>query len=254
MSTKSSIEWTEATWNPTTGCTKVSPGCKNCYAEKMAKRLRAMGQKNYQNGFELAVHKQALEIPMTWRSPKTIFVNSMSDLFHENVSADFIERVFQVMREAQHHLYQVLTKRGDRLSQLDSQGVLWPENLWLGVSVETQDYVSRIDHLKATRARCKFVSLEPLLGPLSDLDLVGIDWVIVGGESGPGARPMDSSWVIGIRGQCLEAKIPFFFKQWGTLANNPDPSDPTAKRNGGHAKGGKLLEGRVWDEMPNRTT
>jgi protein gp37 len=234
MAQGSGIEWTEATWNPVTGCTKVSPGCKHCYAERMAKRLQAMGQANYARGFELTLQPHMLELPLRWKQPQTIFVNSMSDLFHAGVPLAYVRRVFDVMARAHWHRFQVLTKRADRLVEL-SLRLSWPPNVWMGVSVESARYRSRIDRLRATGARLKFLSLEPLLGPLSDLDLTGIDWVIVGGESGPGARPMDPAWVLELRDQCHRARVPFFFKQWGG-ANK--------KRTG------RTLEGRVWDEMP----
>lgn len=235
MSKLSSIEWTEATWNPVTGCTKVSSGCRHCYAERMAKRLQSMGQPNYIKGFQVAVHEHALHLPLRWKKPRTIFVNSMSDLFHKNVPAEFIHRVFDVMWQADRHLFQVLTKRSERLLEL-SEHLPWPKNVWMGVSVENENYMSRIDHLRETHAQTKFLSLEPLLGPLPDLDLKGIDWVIVGGESGPGARPMAPSWVMDIRDQCAEAGVSFFFKQWGGVRKK---------------KTGRLLEGRTWDEMPS---
>jgi protein gp37 len=234
MAIKSAIEWTESTWNPLTGCTKISPGCKNCYAERMAKRLQAMGQSNYRNGFHLTIHEHALEIPLHWKQPQMIFVNSMSDLFHESVPVDFIHKVFDVMTRASWHTFQVLTKRSTRLLELDEQ-ITWPENIWMGVSVENQDYVFRIDQLRHTHASTKFLSLEPLLGPLSNLNLSGIQWSIVGGESGPKSRPMERDWVTDIRDQCLRARVPFFFKQWGG----------TNKK-----KAGRLLEGRTWDELP----
>jgi protein gp37 len=198
MAINSSIEWTEATWNPLTGCTKISPGCKHCYAERMALRLQAMGQPNYANGFNLTLHEDALELPLRWKKPQKIFVNSMSDLFHKDVPDEFILRTFDVMRRAAWHRFQVLTKRSDRLLEL-SPRLPWADNIWMGVSVEDQDYTFRIDHLRRTDAQIKFLSLEPLLGPLRRLRLTGIDWVIVGGESGPGARPMDPSWVSDIR-------------------------------------------------------
>jgi protein gp37 len=234
MATNSAIEWTESTWNPVTGCTKISPGCKHCYAERMAKRLQAMGQPNYANGFGLTPHEHALKLPLTWKKPRTIFVNSMSDLFHEQVPGEFILRVFDVMGRADWHQYQLLTKRSERLQELDSQ-LSWQSHVWMGVSVEAQEYVHRIDDLRQTHAQTKFLSVEPLLGPLANLDLSGIDWVIVGGESGPGARPMKAEWVTSIRDQCRQARIPFFFKQWG---------GPQKK------KAGRELEGRIWDEMP----
>ncbi len=234
MSTNSTIEWTESTWNPITGCTKVSPGCEHCYAERMAYRLKAMGQPNYRNGFQLTVHPHMLDRPLGWKKPQMVFVNSMSDLFHQDVPLDFIQQVFAVMREAHWHTFQVLTKRAERLAALDAD-LDWPANVWMGVSVENRDYTGRIDYLRQIRADVKFLSLEPLLGPLSDLDLHEIDWVIVGGESGPGARPMDRAWVTDIRDQCLAANIPFFFKQWGG----------TRKK-----KAGRKLEGRFWNQMP----
>jgi len=234
MGAKSAIEWTESTWNPVTGCTKVSSGCRNCYAERMARRLQAMGQPNYARGFAVALHEKALELPLRWKKPQAIFVNSMSDLFHRGVPTEFILRAFDVMRRADWHQFQILTKRSGRLLQLDPQ-LDWPEHVWMGVSVENADYASRIDDLRQTRAAVKFLSLEPLLGPLPALDLTGIDWVIVGGESGPGARRMDEQWVLDIRDQCTTANVPFFFKQWGG----------TNKK-----KAGRLLQGRTWDEMP----
>ncbi len=234
MSTKSAIEWTGSTWNPLTGCTKVSPGCKHCYAERMAKRLQAMGQSNYRNGFKLTLHNHALDIPLHWKQPQMIFVNSMSDLFHEDVPLEFIQKVFDTMTKASWHTFQVLTKRSDRLLELDKE-LVWPGNVWMGVSVENQAYTFRIDHLRQTNAKTKFLSLEPLLGPLTNLDLFGIHWVIVGGESGPGARPIQQSWVVSIRDQCQEANVPFFFKQWGG----------TNKK-----KSGRELDGRTWDELP----
>ena len=214
MATKSSIEWTEATWNPVTGCTKISPGCKHCYAERMSLRLQAMGQRNYANGFELTLHERMLEKPLSWKKPQLIFVNSMSDLFHDEVPVDFILKVFKVMRRASWHQFQVLTKRSQRLLELNDQ-IDWPNNVWMGVSVENQDYTFRIDHLRETDTVTKFLSLEPLLGPLSGLNLNGINWVIVGGESGPGARPMLEDWVSQIRDQCNVVSVPLFVKQMG---------------------------------------
>lgn len=237
MAQRSSIEWTQSTWNPVTGCTKVSPGCTHCYAERMALRLRAMGLPNYSHGFKLTLHEDALEAPLSWRKPQMVFVNSMSDLFHEGVPEAFILRVMEIMRRAERHHFQVLTKRSERLLTLD-QSVGWPENAWLGVTVENEDYLFRAEHLRRTRAAVKFLSLEPLLGPLPHLDLQGIDWVIVGGESGPGARPMQGSWVVEIRDQCLSAGVPFFFKQWGGVNKK---------------RAGRLLEGRTWDQMPRMT-
>lgn len=234
MGLKSTIEWTESTWNPVTGCTKISQGCKHCYAERMAERLQAMGQGNYRNGFRLTLQPQMLELPLKWKSPQRIFVNSMSDLFHEGVPLDYILRVFDVMRRADWHRFQVLTKRADRLAELDPF-LEWPRNIWMGVSVENLDHVDRIDDLRRTRAGVRFLSLEPLLGPLPGLNLHGIDWVIVGGESGPGARPIEESWILDLRDQCREARVAFFFKQWGGQNKK---------------KAGRQLEGRTWDEMP----
>jgi len=234
MALGSPIEWTQATWNPVTGCDKVSPGCTNCYAERLALRLRAMGQANYMNGFAVTLQPQMLELPLRWKKSRTIFVNSMSDLFHRDIPVDYIQRVFDVMRRANWHRFQVLTKRAERLAELDSQ-IDWPPNVWMGVSVESSRFVERIDRLRSTRARVRFLSLEPLLGPLPDLDFAGIDWAIVGGESGPGARPMDADWVVDIRDQCQRAGVAFFFKQWGGRNKK---------------KTGRSLEGRDWNEMP----
>ena len=234
MAKGSGIEWTESTWNPVTGCTKISPGCKHCYAERMAERLQAMGQPNYADGFKLTLQPHMLELPLGWKKPQTIFVNSMSDLFHKDVPLVYIQQVFDVMRRAHWHRFQVLTKRAGRVAQLSSS-LDWAPNIWMGVSVETEKYVSRIDDLRRTGAKLKFLSLEPLLGPLGDLNLKGMDWVIVGGESGPKSRPMDSAWVTDLRDQCRQAKVPFFFKQWGGKNKK---------------KAGRDLEGRTWDEMP----
>jgi protein gp37 len=234
MATGSSIEWTEATWNPVTGCDKISPGCKHCYAERMARRLQAMGQENYRNGFKLTPQPHMLELPLRWKKPTTIFVNSMSDLFHKDVPIEFIQRTFAVMREAHWHRFQVLTKRAERLAQLDPE-LTWTPNIWMGVSVESAKYLPRISELRKTGAHVRFLSLEPLLGPLPDLDLTGIDWAIVGGESGPRARPMKPAWAIDIRDQCTRAGVPFFFKQWGGV---------NKKRTG------RRLDGRTWDQMP----
>jgi protein gp37 len=234
LAINSSIEWTESTWNPVTGCTKISPGCKHCYAELMAKRLKAMGQPNYTNGFKLALHEKVLRLPLIWKKPQTIFVNSMSDLFHEDVPVEFIQKVFHIMEQAHWHRFQILTKRSERLLELNPK-LSWNFNIWMGVSVENQEHTFRIDHLRKTGAKIKFISFEPLLGPVYGLDLRGIDWVIVGGESGHQARPMDASWVVDIRNQCLRAKVPFFFKQWGGLNRK---------------KTGRKLEGRTWNEIP----
>lgn len=231
---QSRIEWTESTWNPLTGCTKISPGCKHCYAERMAKRLQAMGQPNYINGFRLTMHEHVLEKPLEWKTPQFIFVNSMSDLFHKDVPLEFIQRTFSVMKRAYWHQFQVLTKRSERLAELSTY-LEWADNIWMGVSVENKDYVYRIDDLRKTSAKIKFLSVEPLLGPIPKMNLKGINWVIVGGESGPGARPLEREWVIGIRDQCQKAQVPFFFKQWGGVQKK---------------KAGRLLEGKTWDEMP----
>lgn len=234
MATKTSIEWTESTWNPITGCNKISPGCKNCYAERMAKRLKTMGSPNYADGFKLSLHEHVLELPLTWKKPQIIFVNSMSDLFHKNVPFEFIQKVFNVMNKTPWHTYQVLTKRSDRLKELNKK-LIWTKNIWMGVSIENQDYTYRIDDLKNTNAYIKFLSIEPLIGPVRKLKLDKIKWVIVGGESGPKARPMKEEWVLDIKDQCKEAGAPFFFKQWGG----------TNKK-----KAGRLLEGKTWDELP----
>lgn len=234
MGARSAIEWTESTWNPVTGCTKVSVGCRNCYAERLAARLKAMGQPNYANGFRVTTHESALTLPLTWRRPQTVFVNSMSDLFHEDIPEQFILRTFEVMRQADWHRFQILTKRAERLSELDSI-LPWSPNIWMGVTVEDDEYVSRIESLRHTGAHVKFLSLEPLLGPMPHLDLTDIDWVIVGGESGVGARPMQRSWVTDIRDQCLEAGVAFFFKQWGGVRKKA---------------AGRVLDGKTWDEMP----
>ncbi|OGO03031.1 MAG: hypothetical protein A2Y59_04475, partial [Chloroflexi bacterium RBG_13_52_14] len=214
MALSSSIEWTGATWNPLTGCTKVSPGCKNCYAERMALRLRAMSNPNYANGFAITMHEDALELPLKWRRPQTIFVNSMSDLFHENVPEEFIFRVFDVMQRANWHCFQILTKRSKRLVDI-SPKLPWMPHMWMGVSVEDKYHTFRIDHLRRTAAKVKFLSLEPLLGSIPNLNLENIDWVIVGGESGPKSRPVKESWIVDIRDKCRETAVPFFFKQWG---------------------------------------
>lgn len=237
MAQGSDIEWTESTWNPVTGCTKISPGCKHCYAERMARRLQAMEQPNYVNGFKLTLQPHMLELPLTWKRPQTIFVNSMSDLFHKDVPLPYVQQVFDVMRRAHWHRFQVLTKRAERLAELSSE-LEWTRNIWMGVSVETDAYRHRIDLLRATDAQIKFLSIEPLLGPLPDLDLSDIDWVIVGGESGPLARPIDPEWVVDLRDQCLAANVPFFFKQWGGRNKK---------------KAGRELDGQTWNEMPVAT-
>lgn len=234
MASKSKIEWTETTWNPLSGCSKISTGCKFCYAERMASRLKAMGQPNYRNGFNLTLHEHVLSHPLNWKKSQIVFVNSMSDLFHEDVPLAFIEKVFNTMTMASWHVFQVLTKRAKRLYQMHPK-IEWPSNVWMGVSVENQSNLERIDYLRATNAKVKFLSLEPLLGALPNMNLQGIDWVIVGGESGPGARPMKEEWVIDIKDQCQKAGVPFFFKQWGGVFK---------KRNG------RFLQNRTWNEMP----
>ncbi len=235
MGQKSAIEWTGSTWNPVTGCSKISPGCMHCYAERMARRLHAMGQPNYANGFKLTTHEHALDLPLKWKKPQAIFVNSMSDLFHKDVPLSFIKKVFDVMNSAHWHTFQVLTKRADRLRDL-SDKLPWAANIWMGVTVENSDQVYRIDCLRDSGAYLKFLSVEPLLSAIPGMNLDGIDWVIVGGESGPGARPLDPTWVVDIRDQCRTAGVPFFFKQWGGVRKK---------------KAGRELEGRTWDEMPD---
>lgn len=243
MADNSAIEWTEATWNPTTGCDRVSPGCDNCYALTLARRLKAMGSPKYQTdgdprtsgpGFGVAIHHDVLDVPRRWREPRTVFVNSMSDLFHARVPLGYVQQVFSVMRETPRHTYQVLTKRATRLARV-ADDIDWPPNVWVGVSVEDRTQISRIDQLRTVPAAVRFVSAEPLLGPLADLDLDGIDWLIAGGESGPRHRWMDPGWVADLRDQCQQAGTAFFFKQWGGR---------TPK------EGGRLLDGRTWDEMP----
>ena len=243
MADHTSIEWTETTWNPTTGCDQTSPGCDNCYAMALAKRLRAMGQPKYQNdgdprtsgpGFKLTIHEDTLSAPYAWKQPRLIFVNSMSDLFHPDVPIDFIRSVFEVMSDTPQHTYQVLTKRSKRLASVGRK-LSWPSNVWMGVSVETDRYAFRLDHLRSVDAAVRFVSAEPLLGPLTNLNLDGIDWLIAGGESGAGARPMDEAWVRDLRDQCAAADVAFFFKQWGGRT-------PKA--------GGRELDGTHYDEMP----
>lgn len=243
MADKSAIEWTEATWNPTTGCDRISSGCDNCYAMTLAKRLKAMGSAKYQTdgdprtsgpGFGVALHPDALDIPRRWRDPRTVFVNSMSDLFHARVPFSYVQQVFDVMRETPRHTFQVLTKRAARLAKV-AHDLDWPPNVWMGVSVEDDSQRSRIDFLRQVPAAVRFISAEPLLGPLPQLDLAGMDWLIAGGESGQGCRPMEGAWVADLRDQCDRAGTAFFFKQWGGRT-------PKA--------GGRLLDGRTWDEMP----
>ncbi len=231
---QSSIEWTEMTWNPTTGCTKISAGCKHCYAESMSKRLQAMGVEKYKDNFEVRTHPSALAIPSTWKHSKVVFVNSMSDLFHRDIPTDFIEKVFTIMNDNPQHVFQVLTKRAERLLELEKK-LKWTNNIWMGVSVENEKVKNRIDYLRKTKAKVKFLSLEPLIGPLPKMNLTKIDWVIVGGESGHNPRPIDAQWVIDIQEQCKIEDVAFFFKQWG---------GKNKKANG------RLLNGRTFDEMP----
>ncbi len=234
MAQDSPIEWTEATWNPVTGCTKISPGCKHCYAERMAHRLQAMGQPRYRNGFRLTLQPDVVDAPLHWKRGRLIFVNSMSDLFHRGVPLEFIQRCFGVMEQATQHTFQILTKRPDHAAEI-AEELPWPKNVWMGTSVENADYLDRIDFLRRIPAAVRFLSIEPLLGPIPKISLKGIQWVIVGGESGPGARPMQPEWVTSIRDQCVKQSVPFFFKQWG----GPNKSVT-----------GRTLEGRTWDEMP----
>ncbi|MCC7001491.1 MAG: phage Gp37/Gp68 family protein [Gemmatimonadaceae bacterium] len=240
MSDRSSIEWTEATWNPVTGCTQVSPGCAHCYAKTFAERFRGVPGHPYEHGFDLQLRPDRLEQPLLWKRSRVIFVNSMSDLFHEDVPLTYIRRVFDVMERAQQHTFQVLTKRADRAAALSCE-LTWPTNVWMGVSVENQRWATRVDALRRVPAAVRFLSCEPLLGSLT-LDLTGIDWVIAGGESGHGARPMRLEWARAVRDQCELAAVPFFFKQWGA-------HDATGRRVGKKAAG-RELEGRVWDEFP----
>lgn len=246
MADRSAIEWTEATWNPTTGCDRVSAGCDNCYALTLAKRLKAMGSAKYQTdgdrrtsgpGFGVAIHEDSLAIPLRWRQPRVVFVNSMSDLFHAKVPAEFVRKVFDVMAATPRHTYQILTKRALRLSRLAPQ-LPWPPNVWMGVSVEDHSQLDRVDHLRTVPAAVRFVSAEPLLAPLDGIDLTGIDWLIAGGESGRNARPVDPAWVRALRDDCLAADVAFFFKQWGGRT-------PKA--------GGRLLDGRSWEQLPTAT-
>lgn len=234
MAQLSSIEWTDATWNPVTGCTKISPGCKHCYAERMAKRLQAMGQPRYRDGFNLTLQHDVVTQPLSWKKPRLVFVNSMSDLFHDEVPLAYLKRVFEVMTEAHWHVFQILTKRSERLDET-AQNLSWPPNVWIGVSVENDDYAYRIDHLKRVPAAVRFLSIEPLLGPITNLSLTHVDWVIVGGESGPFARFVDPNWVRSIRDECVSSGVPFFFKQWGGTRKSTT---------------GRILDGRTWDELP----
>ncbi len=236
MSGRSTIEWTEVTWNPVTGCTKISHGCKFCYAERMSKRLQAMGIDKYQNGFAITTHESTINEPLKWRKPRLVFVNSMSDLFHKSVPSTFIEAVFQVMNRASQHTFQVLTKRPSRVIQMNEK-LRWTPNIWLGTSIESERWIGRLEHLKESDAQTKFLSLEPLLAPLPYIQLDGVDWVIVGGESGPRARPIEADWVRDIRDNCLENNVPFFFKQWGGVFKK---------------RTGRTLDNRTWDQMPKQ--
>jgi protein gp37 len=234
MAGRTSIEWTDATWNPVTGCNKVSPGCKHCYAQRFSERFRGVPGHPFEQGFDLLLWPERLALPLAWKTPKRIFVNSMSDLFHERVPLEFIRRVFDTMRAASHHQFQVLTKRAERLVEV-SPSLDWPENVWMGVSVENEKYAYRSELLREVPAHVRFLSVEPLIGPIPKLPLRGIHWVIVGGESGPGARPMQPEWVRSIQAQCVRARVRFFFKQWGGVRK--------------HATG-RTLDGRTFDEMP----
>ncbi len=234
MAGDSKIEWTQMTWNPVTGCSKVSQGCKHCYAERMAHRLQAMGMTRYANGFRVTLHPDLIDVPLRWRDPRLIFVNSMSDLFHEEVPLTFIRRVFATMNRCPHHTFQILTKRGKRLREI-AEFLSWPTNVWMGVSVENTKVMHRIHDLRTVPAAIRFLSCEPLIGSIPNLPLEGIHWVIVGGESGPGARPMDPAWVDNILNQCRKARVPFFFKQWGGVWK---------------VRAGRLLHGRTYNEMP----
>lgn len=249
MGAASAIEWTNATWNPVTGCTKISSGCNNCYAFTFAERWRGVSGHPYEHGFDVQLRPERLDLPFEWERPRMIFVNSMSDLYHEKVPDEFVGRVFSTMNRSPHHIFQVLTKRAKRLLDV-SQRLDWTPNIWQGVSVESSAYRWRIDALRKVPAKVRFLSLEPLIDSAGKLDLHGIHWVIAGGESGPGARPMKLEWAIEVRDQCRAAGVPFFFKQFGTLASNPNPRDPTAKENGGSSKGGATLHGRLWRQLP----
>lgn len=234
MPQKSKIEWTECTWNPITGCSKISAGCKNCYAERMSRRLQAMGQPQYSEGFKVSVHPDLLDRPRHWKKSRLIFVNSMSDTFHKNVPLAFLKQLFAVMNQCPQHTFQILTKRPDIAAKYMDK-IEWTKNIWLGTTVENQDTVSRIAHLRMIPAAVRFLSLEPLIGRINRLPLSKIDWVIVGGESGPGSRPMNPDWVREIRDLCMEKRVPFFFKQWGGVNKK---------------KAGRELDGKLWDEMP----
>ncbi|HXA01650.1 MAG TPA: phage Gp37/Gp68 family protein [Cytophagaceae bacterium] len=247
---QSNIEWTEVTWNPVTGCTKITAGCKFCYAERMANRLKAMGVEQYANGFKLTLAPQVLNHPYKWKSPKVVFVNSMSDLFHDLVPLEYIKQVFEVMNNTPRHTYQILTKRSERLKQI-AKHLKWTDNIWMGVSVEEEKVSFRIKDLIKTPAKIKFLSVEPLINPVYNLYLENIDWVIVGGESGPKARPVEKEWISYVQKECKKSKVPFFFKQWGKPEFNVNPSDPTkVKDHPMYAKGGCELNGKVYRQMP----
>jgi len=269
----SEIEWTDETWNPVTGCTQISPGCENCYALRMSRRLQAMGQPNYRYGFELTTHDHVLEKPLSWKQPRKVFVNSMSDLFHKDVPLEFIERVFDVCRRAHWHQFQILTKRSQRLAR-DAERLNWPENVWMGTSVESQDFTFRVDHLRQVPARVRFISFEPLIGPIENVDLNGIDWAIVGGESGPGSRPAHPDWFRKLRTLCERQGTAFFFKQYGdyapATAGTPEtkvlrigrkgeirsPGDKKTRKTDavvvrmGKGNSGRILDGQTWDAYP----
>ncbi len=249
---QSNIEWTELTWNPVTGCTKISPGCKFCYAEVMSKRLKAMGVEKYKEGFKIRTHFDALSIPFSWKKSKVVFVNSMSDLFHPDVPLEFIKAVFLVMNQTPQHTYQVLTKRSERLLELSTE-LNWTSNIWMGVSVENEEFTCRINDLSETGAKVKFLSIEPLIGAVKTLNLKKIDWVIVGGESGHKARPIEKAWIEFVKTKCDENGTPFFFKQWGKPKFNVNPLDPTINADHPqHAKGGCELDGKIYRELPDK--
>jgi protein gp37 len=238
MSALTKISWTRASWNPVTGCDRVSAGCAHCYAERMAHRLQKMGQVKYKNGFKVTLHDDALTLPLTWKKPRLIFVNSMSDLFHKDVPLEFIKKIFDVMSQAEWHIFQLLTKRSERLASLAPK-LPWPENIWAGVTVESAQYYKRLDDLRQVPSEVRFVSMEPMLGPMSDFPIDDIDWIVLGGESGPGARPMEKQWVNEVHNRCKQNNIPFFFKQWGG-SNRKET--------------GCLLDGKCYHEMPQLKT
>ncbi len=235
MPNKSKIEWTESTWNPVSGCTKISNGCENCYAERMAKRLQAMGTKGYEDGFKVTLHPESLEKPLKLKKPQMIFVNSMSDIFHKDIPDEYVMKIFAVMNKAHWHTFQVLTKRPERLAQMANK-LNWTDNIWMGVTVEANDYVDRVDYLRNLDIKVKFLSVEPLIDSVDKMDYTGIDWVIVGGESGYGCREIKKEWVIEVKEKCEKDNIPFFFKQWGGVNKK---------------KNGRLLDGKIYDGMPN---